>query len=94
MKTREVNNKFKTLQLALSMPIKNGTSMEFRVFKRKTLKMIWNNFPSRTFGFNSFRELSEYWHEGFPQVTFQLFELPEVENNMIIPRLVKETLES
>jgi len=90
---RFFNDPIKTLEFALSKSESSGVGLEFGVYSGSTLKVITNKFPGRTFGFDSFDGLPEYWRDGFPEGTFNLKEIPEIEGALIVDGLFQDTLE-
>jgi len=90
---RFFNDPIKTLEFALSKSESSGVGLEFGVYSGRTLKVIINKFPGRTFGFDSFDGLPEYWRDGFPEGTFKLKEIPEIEDALIVDGLFQDTLE-
>lgn len=90
---RFFNDPIKTLEFALSQSKTFGVGLEFGVYSGRTLKVITKNFPGRTFGFDSFEGLPEYWRDGFPAGTFRISEIPTIEDARIIDGLFQDTLE-
>ena len=86
------NDPIKTLEFALTQSESTGIGLEFGVYSGRTLKVITSKFPGRTFGFDSFDGLPEYCRDGFPEGTFKLKEIPEIEDAIIVDGLFQDTL--
>jgi hypothetical protein len=91
---RYFDDPIKTLEFALSQSNKFGVGLEFGVYSGRTLKVIAKKYPGRTFGFDSFEGLPEYWRDGFPTGTFRVSEIPIIEHASIIDGLFQDTLET
>ena len=82
-----------TLRFALSQSADEGIALEFGVYSGRTLQLIADRFPNKTFGFDSFDGLPEDWREGFPAGTFSTLNVPEIEGTACIKGLFQETLD-
>ena len=87
------NDPIKTLEFALSQSKSTGVGLEFGVYSGRTLKVIVDKYPGRTFGFDSFEGLPEYWRDGFPAGTFKVNEIPAIDGASIIDGLFQDTVE-
>lgn len=87
------NDSIKILEYALDQSKSTGVALEFGVYSGRTLKVIAKKYPDRTFGFDSFEGLPEFWRDGFAEGTFKLNEVPFVEHAFILKGLFQDSLE-
>jgi len=90
---RYFNNPIETLEYALSQSISNGVGLEFGVYSGRTLKVIAMKYPRKTYGFDSFEGLPEFWRDGFPAGTFKINEVPIIDDAVVIHGLFQDSLE-
>ncbi len=85
-------NPMETLLFALSKASPDGVALEFGVFSGKTLSVITQHFPLKSFGFDSFEGLPEDWRDGFPKGTFAMSGFPIVHGAIIFIGWFQDTL--
>ena len=81
-----------TLRFALSRSTNKGIALEFGVYSGRTLKIIAECHPNRTFGFDTFEGLPEDWREGFPSGTFSVENVPEIQGAVCIKGWFQDSL--
>jgi len=90
---RHFDDPIKTLEFALSQSKLSGLGLEFGVYSGRTLKVIAKWYPGKTFGFDSFEGLPEFWRDGFPAGTFKVNKIPTIENALVLDGLFQDSLE-
>ena len=68
-----------------------GLALEFGVASGATLRVIAEQRPGQTFGFDSFQGLPEEWRPGFPQGMFATH-APHIEGAELVVGLFEDTL--
>lgn len=90
---RHFDDPNKTLEFSLGQSNPGGVGLEFGVYSGRTLKVIAKKYPGKTFGFDSFQGLPEFWRDGFPTGTFKVNEIPKIDNALVIEGLFQDSLE-
>ena len=89
---KRFNDPLATLRFALSLSRNEGIALEFGVYAGRTLQIIVDYFPNKTFGFDTFEGLPEDWREGFSKGTFSVLNEPEIKGAVCIRGLFQDTL--
>lgn len=88
-----VDSSSELLTKALDFATLDGVTLEFGVFKGKSINHIAELTKGPVYGFDSFEGLPERWRDGFGKGFFKLNELPRVKENItLIKGWFNETL--